>query len=182
MDKFEKNQIEQQLYSDYFKAVKDLGVLCGIYPTIKLANVKKIAGDVTYESYKATKEICGVTIRLATSYYEKFGYQRIKATLMHEIAHVVAFVYHGEGCGHDDRFQEWCSVLGGTMSKHYASDKFKDCTTDEYIDHSKWEYKCPGCGHTRKYARRMSLKKRTSGNYACGRCGTCLTKFIEKSI
>ena len=182
MNSFDKQIIETQLYRDYFKTTKEHNIAPGVYPKIRLSGVKTCAGQVHYQSWRGTRELCDIEIQISKSYYEKFGYQRSLATLMHEIAHLSAFEKYGTGVDHDDRFQVICIALGGSLSPNKTSEKYMDSTTDEYIDHSKWHYTCPTCGNNRKTIRRMNKGKRVEGTHLCGRCGTNLNKWTEKKL
>lgn len=105
-------------------------------------------------------------IDLNYNYYIQFGYDRAKATLMHELAHELDWVLYKKR-GHSYSFKALCKKLNGTMNTAYGKGEFADCATTDYIPRNKmikrYLYGCP-CGKQWKRARRMKP------GYICASC------------
>jgi predicted SprT family Zn-dependent metalloprotease len=94
------------------------------------------------------------TIRLSTYYHLKYP-EEIKATLLHEMIHLLV---PGHGAG----FKAWVlriRACGGRVELH-AKER-------AVIKPARWRYLCRGCG--REYLRRNRLKH-GGGRHLCGGC------------
>ena len=183
MKRMKRELIVRALYQEYFKVVKEFGLPFDVYPDITLSGqLKKFAGTVHCKWNRETGDIIYIRIAIARSYFEKFGWDRMKKTLRHEIAHVACRAEYKVDCDHDNRFKAMCQKLGGTMNKWLAGQKYADCATNDYIDHLTWLYTCPGCGGTKKMTRRMDRRKRLSNSWHCAVCKTKLIDWSETRL
>lgn len=127
-------------------------------------------GKVEYE----TKEELIVLIELASRYFDEFGYDRVKTTALHELAHYICIYAYGER-SHSLRFKHICAEIGGSMNWIMAGTQFESAGTDQFLRNHKVSYHCP-CGKFTIHRSRR-IKQKALFNYCCRKCHTPMNKW-----
>lgn len=95
--------------------------------------------------------------------------ETIVDTIKHETAHYIAFLIHGESCGHDKRWKDICNIIGCVPSP-YANLSQQD--NQKYMETYKYTITCNGCG-AKTHMNRMGKQKTDdfkNGRYCCNKC------------
>lgn len=154
---------DYEISSDYYDKIT---IVCN--SRLRTCAGKFCWNTMKFNEYKESK------IELNPKYLSKFGFDNVKKTFAHEVAHLINLTKYGEK-GHGWSFKEICKNLGGHMNEYYAGINFKECGTKEFIKTNfKWNYKCK-CGiNNTNYKRRASFNIRTFGT--CKKCNSNLTE------
>jgi predicted SprT family Zn-dependent metalloprotease len=126
--------------------------------------LKTTAGKIYYYENHGRKTF---DIRLAYNNYQKFGFQRTMGTLIHELAHAVAYYAYNHS-GHGETFKKICHENGGTMNSQQAGTRYASSATSDFCTTPyRYVYRCE-CGQ----AYRRKGKFRKVYNKSCTKCGT----------
>lgn len=116
-------------------------------------NRRKTANGLCYEGRKL--------IELSVYFVEHNTPERVKMTILHEVAHALA----GHAAGHGPKWQRICVAIGGNGQRCNASEH------TEKVSYA-WTGTCPG-GHTHQQ-HRAPLRVKA--------CGQCATKWKPENI
>jgi predicted SprT family Zn-dependent metalloprotease len=99
-------------------------------------------------------------IELSSHFCDLNTLQEVRSTVLHEIAHALAFLETGHK-GHGPPWKAVCDRIGAKPERCYKKGELK-------MPLGNWRASCPGCGATHHLHRRP---KRLTGWYckACGR-------------
>lgn len=92
--------------------------------------------------------------------------EKVKDTILHEIAHAIARIHYGKGVAHDHRWETIARQIGCSANARFFSADLK------FIK-SKYTLICDNCGAE---SPRSRLPKRKHS------CGICSTSFNEKFL
>lgn len=170
-----QNQIDE-IDTILINAVCDYEISSEYYDRIKISfnnRLRTTAGMFRY-NVTAFDEFKESRIELNLKYLKEFGFENVKKTFAHEVAHLINLAKYRE-CGHGWSFKKICKELGGHMNDYHAGQTFKECSTKEFISSEyKWNYKCD-CGRNDfNYRRRMGINKRNFS--VCRKCSSKLTE------
>lgn len=113
--------------------------------TLRFTDAKRRAGYCN-----ATKKEIG----LSSGIVRLNGFDRVKNTILHEIAHALCY-QKGLNCGHNDQWRRVAISIGCDGRRCYDSNVVR-------TPKRKWIATCPKCGHKTPAHKRQKL--------ACGRC------------
>jgi predicted SprT family Zn-dependent metalloprotease len=174
---------------------RDFNFSCPVHIKIVISKrLRSSNGSAQWRFHPLTRDILEAKITMSYALLEEFGWEQFEKTFRHEMAHIVNYLWHGKtrlfirgrwrfgGCGHDLNFKRICKDFGGSMNKNFARNGFEKCATNKFVKTiKKWSYTCP-CGHVKKTAKRMSVKKRTLATHVCRTCRTYTNQWIERKI
>lgn len=177
LDKLLSQQQINELDSILIDSLYEYGVDFDYYDNLTIEfnfRLRTVGGrfcwnTLKFNQYKNSK------IELNPKNFEKFGFESIKKTFLHEVAHLIQLVVEGDTT-HDRSFKHICSNIGGSMNTKHAGEEFKENRTTDFIKSKfKWNYKCSCGANNFNYKRRAGLNLR-SGLAVCTNCGSKLTE------
>ena len=123
--------------------------------TFKWTNARTQAGICAEYRYKDAGYI-----GLSRYLMPHFSEEKIKDTILHEIAHALV----GNKHGHDYVWQRKAIEIGCDGERCYTTEAFKQESKDVLIKQSKYVLTCPSCGTQTPKHRKITRDK------ACGKC------------
>lgn len=118
---------------------------CDTVPLEFNNRLRSTAAQLWYEGRQC------ISIDLSVKLYQKYGLDRIKRALRHELAHVIC-IQKANDKSHGDLFKKVCQKLSGSIPAAIA-DANCPCSTNEYVrEADRYVYVCLNCTtvHTRK--------------------------------
>ena len=162
------NEFKEMFNNDFYNNINELYNVNFSITVVWNSRLKTTAGRCRISNFDET------VIELNPK-YNKFSKERILGTFRHEMAHAISYKIYGSK-GHSDIFKIICKNIGGTMNEQMASDRYKDCATDQYItSQDKYKYTCPKCGQVMKRKRKIS--KKVLSTHVCNKCKEKVSKF-----
>lgn len=90
---------------------------------------------------------------------------RLRDTLIHEMCHAATWVVNGVTDGHGPQWRAWADKAQAIFPE---LPPIRVC--HNYVIHTKYSYKCQGCGYTiNRHSKSLDIERK--------RCGICLGKF-----
>lgn len=176
LDKYLTEDQKEKINDDFYESVKKYPVQ--IHDIDGLAIVFNSRLKTCAGKFKWWKSEERSVIELNPKYLKQFGFEHVRKTFLHELAHFIQYSIYGY-TNHDEMFKKICANLGGHMNDYVAGKKYQEFVCNEYIkSENKWHYECL-CGRNDFKTKRRLNKKTLLGS--CSKCGQRVIDF-ERQI